>query len=282
MSVESIVTQPGHPAGPLSIPSFPATAPIEAIAESLDEAGCVVVTDVLTAAARDSIRRELAPHMATARVIEDDDRTQFYPGRTRRVTALVARSETVTDELIAHPISTHVCDRFLLPNGEFGYQLHVTAALEVGPGARAQILHREDGSFTFFPELRPNLIVASMWAISEFRADNGATLLVPGSHRWPADPTATDDEIVQAEMGPGSVLFWLGSTLHGAGPSTAEDWRYGVILTYSLGWVRQEENQYLNVPPERREQLSPEVHRIAGFDMYRALGLHDPSAKAST
>ena len=192
----------------------------------------------------------------------------------------MARSETVTDELVAHPVSTGMCDRFLLPNGEFGYQLHVTAALEVGPGARAQVLHREDDSFTFFPKPRPNLIVASMWAISEFRADNGATLLVPGSHRWPAERVATDDEIVQAEMAEGSVLFWLGSTLHGAGPSHSEDWRYGVILTYSLGWLRQEENQYLDVPAERVSQLSPEVRRIAGFEMYRALGLHDPSVVA--
>jgi ectoine hydroxylase-related dioxygenase (phytanoyl-CoA dioxygenase family) len=265
----------------MSIPSFSATAPIGAITEALDEAGCVVVTDVAPGATCDAIRRELAPHMATARVIQDDDPTQFYPGRTRRVTALVARSETVTDELVAHPISTQVCDRFLLPNGEFGYQLHVTAALEVGPGARAQVLHREDDSFTFFPEPRPNLIVASMWAISEFRSDNGATLVVPGSHRWPADRTATDDEIVQAEMGPGSVLFWLGSTLHGAGPSRVDDWRYGVILTYSLGWLRQEENQYLDVPPERLQQLSPEIRRIVGFDMYRALGFSDPSVTAS-
>ncbi len=261
----------------MPIPSFSATTPIADVAEALDEAGCAVVTDVLDGATRDAIRRELAPDMARARVIEDDDPNEFYPGHTRRVTALVARSETVTDELIAHPISTAVCDRFLLPNGEFGYQLHVTAALEVGPGARAQVLHREDDSFTFFPKPRPNLIVASMWAISAFRSDNGATLLVPGSHRWPADRTATDDEVVQAEMEPGSVLFWLGSTLHGAGPSRADDWRYGVILTYSLGWLRQEENQYLDVPPERLRQLSPELRRIVGFEMYRALGFSDPA-----
>lgn len=265
----------------MSIPRFSATAPIEQIVEGLEEAGCGVVTDVLGAASRDSIRHELASHMATARVVEDDDPSQFYPGRTRRVTALVARSPTVTDELLAHPLTTAVCDSFLRPNSEHGYQLHVTAALEVGPGARAQILHSEDGSFTFFPKPRPNLIVATMWAISEFRADNGATLLVPGSHRWPEDRTATDSEVVQAAMSPGSVLLWLGSTLHGAGASTADDWRYGIILTYSLGWLRQEENQYLDVPPERLEQLSPEVRRLAGFEMYDALGFSDPSVAAS-
>ena len=102
----------------MSIPSLAATTRLCDIAEALDEAGCVVVTDALAPASCDAIRRELEPHMAAARVIDEDDPTEFYPGRTRRVTALVTRSETVTDQLVAHPISTAICDRFLLPNGE--------------------------------------------------------------------------------------------------------------------------------------------------------------------
>lgn len=262
----------------MHIPQYSASAPAAKLAEALNEAGCLVVSDVLSSEKRQAIRAELAPHMAAARTIEDDDPTQFYPGRTRRVTALVARSPTVTDQLIAHPVSKQFCQHFLVPNGEFGYQLHVTAALEVGPGARTQELHREESSFTFFPIPRPNLIVASMWAITDFRAENGATQLVPGSHRWSADRVAKAEEIVQAEMPAGSVLYWLGGTLHGAGANTSQDWRYGVILTYSVGWVRQEENQYLDVSPERLAELSPEVRRIAGFDMYRALGFHDSSS----
>ena len=106
--------------------------------------------------------------MANARVIEEDDPTKFYPGRTRRVSALVLRSASVTDQLVAHPLSRHVCDTHLLPNSEHGYQLHVSATIEVGPGAREQVLHREESSFTFFPLPRPNIIVASMWAVTEF------------------------------------------------------------------------------------------------------------------
>ena len=109
--------------------------------------------------------------------------------------------------------------------------------------------------------------------------DNGATMLVPGSHRWNKERIAQPEEIVQAEMSAGSVLFWLGGLLHGAGSNTSSDWRYGVILTYSAGWVRQEENQYLDVPQERLLALSPEVRRLAGFEMYRGLGLHDPSIR---
>ena len=261
----------------MSIPQFSSDTSPSDIAATLGEAGCVVVTGVMDAELRQSIRGELAPHMAKARYIEEDDPARFYPGRSRRVSALVARSPSVTDRLVAHPLSRQVCETHLLPNSEYGYQLHVSAAVAVGPGAREQVLHREENSFTFFPLPRPNIIVASMWAVSDFRSDNGATLLVPGSHRWPADREATPDEILSAEMPAGAVVFWMGGLLHGAGANTSQDWRYGVILTYSVGWVRQEENQYLNVPPERIAELSPEVRRIVGFDMYAALGFHDPT-----
>ena len=261
----------------MSIPQFSVDAPTSKITAALGEAGCVVVTGVMDADLRKSITGELGPHMAEARIIEDDDPTEFYPGRTRRVSALVARSVSVTDHLIAHPLSQQICETHLLPNSEHGYQLHVSAALEVGPGAREQVLHREEDSFTLFPLPRPNIIVASMWAVTDFRADNGATLLVPGSHRWPADRKAKRNEIVSAEMPAGAVLFWMGGLLHGAGSNTSQDWRYGVILTYSLGWVRQEENQYLNVPRERLAELSPELRRIVGFDMYSALGFYEPT-----
>lgn len=261
----------------MMIPQFAVDTAPETIAEALDEAGCAVVTGCLTEADRNAVRAELAPYMEQARIDHNEDPNEFYPGLTRRVTALVARSPTVAETLLTHPVSTDVCQRFLLPNSEFGYQLHVTAALEVGPGAREQVLHREEDTFTYFPLPRPNLIVASMWAISDFRADNGATLVVPGSHKWDEDRVPSQHEVLPAEMPAGSVFFWLGGLLHGAGANISQDWRYGVILTYSLGWLRQEENQYLDIPIEALNKLPQEVRKIAGFGMYRALGLYDPT-----
>ncbi len=255
----------------MTIPSFCADAPVGELSDALDEAGCIVVNDALDQEGRNRIREELAPHMETVRVAESDSPEDFYPGRTRRSSALIARSNTVGD-ITLDPHTTALCDRFLTPNSEFGYQLHVTAALEVGPGAREQVLHREEDSFTFFPPPRPNMILASMWAITDFRADNGGTLVVPGSHKWPAEREAQPDEVVSAEMPAGSVLYWLGGLLHGAGANTSDDWRYGVILTYSLGWLRQEENQYLDVPPEVAATLRPELQKMIGYGMYRALG----------
>jgi ectoine hydroxylase-related dioxygenase (phytanoyl-CoA dioxygenase family) len=244
------------------------------MSEALAESGCLVVTDLADVATREAVTRELAPHMEEAEFKTGEDSEDFYPGRTRRVTALVARSQAVGG-LMLHPTVRGLCED-TLGREKTAYQLHVTAALKVGPGARAQLLHREDDSFPFFEVPRPNLILATMWAISDFRADNGGTLIVPGSHRWEAGRVAELDEVVSAEMPAGSILFWAGGTFHGAGENRSNDWRYGVIFTYSLAWLRQEENQYLDVPRHIAEKLSPEMRTMIGYDMHGSLGLFDP------
>jgi len=245
------------------------------LARSLDNAGCLVITDMSDDGTRQRVVEELEPHMAATPVAHQDDVEDFYPGRTRRITALVARSET-SRSLIQDELINQLCEHHLGKNCE-RHQLQVTAALEVGPGARAQVLHREEDLYPFFEVPRPDLVLATMWAISDFTAENGGTLLVPGSHRWDADRVAGPDEIVAAEMPAGSVLVWLGGTLHGAGANLTDEWRYGVIVTYSVGWLRQEENQYLDIPPHVARTLSPELLGLTGHAMHGSIGFHDPS-----
>ncbi len=245
---------------------------------ALDEAGCLVVHDMADARTVESVRSDLGAHMAAAKAA-DDRPDDFYAGLTRRVVALMHRSPTMRD-LMMHPVVTQLGDRHLLANCS-KWQLNVSAALEVGPGAREQVLHREEDLYPFFPVPRPNLILATMWAISEFTADNGGTQLVPGSHKWAADRVAEPDEVIRAEMPAGSVLFWLGGTLHGAGANTTDDdWRYGIVLTYTLGWLRQEENQHLSIPLADAVGLAAEVQTRLGFDTdygSGGLGFYDPT-----
>ena len=262
-----------------AIPQLSSDESPDALYGALAEAGCLVVTDALPPARCRRVEQELASELAAAHVVEQDDPTYFYPGRTRRVTGLVSRSETVR-EVILHDLSRELAERHLSANCE-RIQLHVTAAVSIGPGARAQVLHREEDLFPFFPVPRPNLILASMWAISDFTAENGGTLLVPGSHRWDAEREARPGEVASAEMPAGSVLYWLGGTLHGGGANTSNDWRYGVILTYSLGWLRQEENQYLDVPPEVLATLTPELQALTGHVMHGGLGFSVADAAAA-
>ncbi|NKB98824.1 MAG: mitomycin antibiotic biosynthesis protein [Pseudomonadales bacterium] len=241
----------------------------------LEDAGCLVVNSVTNNEERTALREQLSGVMANTPVKTSDDTGQFYPGHTKRGTSLVAHSD-IARNFVMHPMATTVCDHFLQPNcgPNCRYQLHVSAAIEIGPGARKQVLHREEDAFDYFPVPRPNMIVATMWAISDFTADNGATLLVPGSHKWSAERRPEPCEVLSAEMPAGSVLFWLGGTLHGGGANLTEDWRYGVILTYSLGWLRQEENQSLATPPDIARQFSSELQDMLGNTANGALGFH--------
>lgn len=240
---------------------------------ALESAGCLVVTSVTEASTREALTNELAPHVARAKVATDTDDADFYPGHTKRIIALVQKSKTFRD-FVTDPTMMALCDIILKPNCQ-GYQLHVGSALVVGAGARMQTLHREDDAYPFFKLPRPNLVLASMWAMTDFTADNGATNLVPGSHLWPQDRQAAPDEVVAAEMNAGSMLVWMGGTLHGAGANRSNDWRYGVFLSYSLGWLRQEENQYLDVPADLASELSKELRALVGYKMFGALGFYD-------
>lgn len=267
---------------PPAIPECAAGEGADAMYNALNEAGCLVVRNMFDISAAEAVKAELADHVEAAQAA-DDDPVDFYPGQTHRVIALMHRSPTMR-ELMMHPTVEQLGDRHLLANCN-KWQLNVSAALEVGPAARDQVLHREDDLFPYFSLPRPNLILATMWAISDFSADNGGTQLVPRSHRWDADRTAEPDEVVRAAMPAGSVLFWLGGTLHGAGANVTEnDWRYGVVLTYVLGWLRQEENQHVSMPFADALALPDEVRSRLGFAMDYGdggLGFYDPTVLLS-
>jgi ectoine hydroxylase-related dioxygenase (phytanoyl-CoA dioxygenase family) len=265
-----------------SIPILSAHAPANDVVACLDRSGCVVVRDVVDLATREKLQRELAPHLETSdagnrlnKVYEaSGGNGSFYPGNTTRITSLVAKSETFRS-FVMHPLMLSACDAILKPNCA-SYQVHATAGLVVGPGATVQVLHREEDGFQFFKVPRPNMVLASMWAVNDFTEANGGTHLVPGSHRWEDGRVARDDEVAAAEMPAGSVLLWMGGTLHGAGANrTQNEWRYGVFLSYSLGWLRQEENQYLDTPPEVARTFPKALRRMVGYGMHASLGYTD-------
>jgi ectoine hydroxylase-related dioxygenase (phytanoyl-CoA dioxygenase family) len=114
-----------------------------------------------------------------------------------------------------------------------------------------------------------------MWAITDFRKENGATKIVPGSHRWDAERAATPGEVVAAEMDAGDMLVWMGGTLYGAGANTTDDSRYGLFLSYSLGWLRQEKNQYANLPLRIAKTYPKEIRDLMGYAMHNGLGFYD-------
>jgi hypothetical protein len=149
--------------------------------------------------------------------------------------------------------------------------------VSIGPGEPAQAVHADDMLYQQrrpHPDLYCNVLVA----LSDFTEANGATRLVPGSHRWPDDPEVRipspaepDDryDTVAAEMPRGSVCFVLGTTYHGGGANRTGEIRHGMTLAYCAGWVRPQENFFVAVSQERAASFDPVLQGLMGYSTTR-------------
>ena len=229
------------------------------IAEALARDGCAIVDRVISSSERDRLASELAPWVAATHPGRDD----FAGRRTRRTGGLVARSPACR-ELILHPLVQGAVQRVLAH--ATSYQLHLTQVIAIGPGEPSQAIHRDQWAFDFFPfptgyEVQCN----TLWALTGFTEENGATRVIPGSHRYADKLQLHERDSLPAEMEAGSVLLYTGALYHGAGANRSDGTRYGVNLTYALSWLRQEENQYLAVPADTARTFPEPLLRLMGY-----------------
>jgi ectoine hydroxylase-related dioxygenase (phytanoyl-CoA dioxygenase family) len=191
----------------------------------------------------------------------------FHGRNTKRLCGLAARSPSFV-EVLLEPLPLAVADHFLLPNcGE--YWLNTGQLMIVGPGEPAQFLHRDEANWPHFPWGGFELTVSCMFAMRDFTEENGATLVVPGSHRWKdAQRQPELSEIRSAVMPAGSALLYTGKLIHGAGENRSDEWRYGMHLSFVVGWLRPEENHYLAVPLETARTLPKRARELLGYASY--------------
>jgi ectoine hydroxylase-related dioxygenase (phytanoyl-CoA dioxygenase family) len=189
---------------------------------------------------------------------------------TRRLYNLVPRAE-VFERLPVHDSVLPLVEQLLEPE----CLLSGTTAMDIGPGERLQGLHADDGLFRIGRPHRP-MMATTIWALTDFTADNGATRLVPGSHREPGHPRPDDDSAaIAAEMPAGSVLAMDSQLWHCGGPnSTDDEWRLGLNVQYVRGFFRTQQNHYLGVPPEKVAGYPPRLRQLLGFDLYRGIMGH--------
>ena len=243
--------------------------------------------DLVAALRRDGaavVTKQIAPELADAVLAElrtpfDEvgkfDESDFNGYTTLRVSGVLAISPTSAD-LVAHARVMEVADAILLDHC-INYRIGSLTAVEIHPGETDQYMHVDDG---IYPVRMPGmqLQISAMWALQDFTEENGATRVALGSHldsninRFNSVEMQHQDNTVQAVMPKGSVLFYLGNTWHGGGANRTDKSRAGLINTYSLGWLRQEENQYLNVPREIAEQHSETIQKLMGYQLHRTLG----------
>ncbi len=242
-----------------SLVHLKATAPTAEILEMLHRDGAVIIDRAIEPDATARIRDELDPYFSAAKLGRDE----FGGFKTKRLGALMARSPA-SRELALHPRVNEICASFLEPYCD-SYQLHFTQAVRIEPGQGAQLLHRDRGVWGGYINRAIETQFSTIWAATDFTKANGATLVVPGSQSWDRNRKPNANEIVSAEMEAGSVLLYSGSVLHGGGSNQAQNARVGVLLHYTLSWLRQEENQYLSCPPEIAKDLSPELRSLMGY-----------------
>lgn len=236
-----------------------ASAAPEKIAEILARDGCCVVDRLVAPEVMDRLRGELAPHLESTRQGPDE----FSGKHTRRTGGLIARSQTAR-ELVEHPTVLGGV-RELLRHAR-NFQLHLTQVIAIGPGETAQAIHRDQWAFDFFPFPRGYEVQCNtLWAMTDFSEENGATRVIPGSHRYEDKLEFHASDTEPAEMEAGSALFYTGSLYHGGGANRSDATRFGLNITYALGWLRQEENQYLSVPLETAKQLPESLLRLMGY-----------------
>jgi ectoine hydroxylase-related dioxygenase (phytanoyl-CoA dioxygenase family) len=259
-------------------------ATVDVVVDWLDREGCVVVEHLIDDAKVAALKDELAPY----RAVNPLGRNDFEGHVTKRIYALFAKTRGF-DELATDPLLLGVLDRVL---GH--YQLSGPVGIDIGPGETPQGLHRDDVVYPI-PWPHEQVVLNTMWALDDFTDQNGATLIVPGSHRTSLAEKPDDDEVVTATMPAGSVMFYVGTVWHGGGANHTDQRRLGVILEYCAAWVRAQENHITAIGEEVIRTLDPRLQELLGYNIFppflgyvdgrhprrTLMGEHDPLRRAS-
>jgi ectoine hydroxylase-related dioxygenase (phytanoyl-CoA dioxygenase family) len=214
--------------------------------------------ELLDALADDLLRIEREHSIAPAA-------NEFEGTRTVRIYNLLVHGR-LYERIPVHPSVLPVVEGVL----DAGCLISSLSSIAIGPGETAQPIHADD---MVIPLDKPHaaIVCNSMWALTDFTEANGATRIVPGSHRRESPPYGGEVESVAAEMRRGSVLVWHGSLWHGGGANRTGEPRVGIAMNYCAGYIRQQENQQLGIPREIAARFSPRLRELVGYGVYRGL-----------
>jgi len=230
---------------------------VAALLAEVHEQGYVIVPELVPRETMAAIKEAARPFL------QYDGRNEIEGYKTRRIYSVIEKT-LACNSLVEHPLILSLLDQILMPN----YLLSQLQVIDIHPGEVAQPLHHDDG---FYPIARPRppVSAATIWAIDDFTAENGATLVLPKSHLW-GDRTPTDadrNDLVSAVMPAGSVVFFLGTLWHGAGANRSAATRMAATAQYCEPWARQQENYSLAISRDRARLCSETIQAMLGYSM---------------
>jgi len=243
-----------------AVPALPATASTGEVIATLEENGCAVIESLVSQHSVSSLLEQLAPFMDATATGQDE----MSGSLTRRTGAVPGRAAASWD-MLRHPTILGVAEHFLAPPGQ---RFHIGTAVtsDLLPGQAAQPIHRDQWTYGYYPwptgfEVEVNVL----WSLQEFTEENGATSVIPGSHRWDDYLELDQDQTVATECPAGSAIIVLGSCYHGAGANRSATNRVAFSVAYQRAWLRQGENQYLNHPPDVAARMPDDIVRLLGY-----------------
>ena len=246
----------------MMLPHFSRDDDIESVAVALQSRGAVVIDELLPDDIVADLSADLRPEFDREGHLYQN---AFNGHQTLRVGG-VTKYSSHFPTLLLHPSVLAIADVILKPHCEV-YQVGSTTAIEILPGEDAQVLHADDACYP--SHLLPfEAQISALWALDDFTIENGATRVVPREAGIENPEDAREEHVVQAVMSKGSVVIYLGSTIHGGGANRSDAPRKAVVNTYCLGWLRQEENQYLTLTKEEVAAQSDEMRRMLGFQAH--------------
>lgn len=190
----------------------------------------------------------------------------FEGAATLRVYNLLKYGK-VWEAIPVHPNVLPIIEGVLDP----GCLVSSLSSINILPGETAQPIHADDQLIPI-PKPHPPTVCNSMWAITDFTEANGATRIIPGTHLYDHSPNYGQDyESIPAEMAKGSVLIWPGSLWHGGGANNTDQSRIGIAMNYCAGYIRQQENQQLGLPPSLVKTFEPRLQQLVGYSIYTGL-----------
>ncbi len=263
-----------------TIQRFDATGELSPILAALDAEGAVIVEGLLAPETVAAVNADVADAVDLADPSAEMFNAAiqaFHGPQTKQVAGMPGISRTFAVDVMCNSILLGLADAILGPHCA-RYQLNIGHLLQRGPGSPDQVFHRDEAVWSDVPRPEPELQLASVIAFVDFTADNGATRVVPGSHRWPdrletpfeqilAGPPDRD-QVAVAEMAAGSAVIYTGGVLHGGGANTTDIPRRGAHLSYCLGWLRTKENNYLSCPPEVAARLPRQAQEVLGYAVH--------------
>ncbi len=194
------------------------------------------------------------------------NRNAFEGHNTIRIYNLLVHGP-LYERIPIHPTLLPIVERVL----DDGCLISSLSSISILPGERPQPIHADD---QLIPIEKPHvpLVCNSMWAITDFTEDNGATRVIPGSHKRDHSPTFGQTYQSQgACMRKGSIMIYNGSMWHGGGENRTDDRRVGIAMNYCAGFIRQQENQQLGIPRDIAKRFPKRLQELVGYSVYRML-----------